>query len=80
MWGEWPTWMVLSTNYLVWFLVTWNHDAIPWWLMIVAGGFAVCVHGSLQHEFLHGNPTRSQTLNKLLVWLPIGLWMPYDLP
>ena len=47
--------------------------------MILAGGFIVCVHGSLQHEFLHGHPTSSQTLNTLLIWFPMGLWMPFTI-
>ena len=77
--GEWPTWVVLGTNYIAWVLITWNHAVIPWWLMIFAGGFVICIHGSLQHELLHGHPTRSEALNKALVWLPIGLWMPYTI-
>lgn len=76
---EWPTWIVLATNYLAWLLITWNHAAIPWWLMIFAGGFVICIYGSLQHELLHGHPTRSEALNKALVWLPIGLLMPYTI-
>lgn len=75
--GEWPTWIVLTTNYVAWGLITWNHGAVPWWIMLFAGGMVVCIHGSLQHELLHGHPTRSQFLNKSLVWLPLGLWMPY---
>lgn len=77
--GEWPTWIVLTTNYVVWVMITWHQAVIPWWLMIFAGGFVICIHGSLQHEFLHGHPTRSDALNKALIWLPIGLWMPYTI-
>ncbi|MBR7508578.1 fatty acid desaturase, partial [Mycobacterium tuberculosis] len=32
---------------------------------------------SLQHEALHGHPTRSGWLNELLVSLPLGLFYPY---
>lgn len=77
--GEWPTWIVLMTNYLAWLLITWNQVAIPWWLMIFAGGMVICIHGSLQHERLHGHPTHSDALNKALVWLPLGLWMPFTI-
>lgn len=77
--GEWPTWVVLAGNYFAWGLITWYHTAIPWWLMIFAGGFVICIHGSLQHELLHGHPTHSRLVNKALVWLPIGLWMPYTI-
>jgi len=37
----------------------------------------VAMHSSLQHEFLHGHPTPNQTINDLLVSLPIGLCFPY---
>ena len=76
---ELPTWILLLTNYFSWGLITWNHAAIPWWVMLFVGGFTVCLHGSLQHEFLHGHPTRHPVLNKILVWPPIGLWMPYPI-
>ena len=73
------TWLVLSGNYAAWFFLTWNHTVIPWWLLLFLGGFTVCLHGSLQHELLHGHPTRSPRINKLLVWIPLGLWMPYTI-
>ena len=34
-------------------------------------------HSSLQHEALHGHPTRSAALNEALVFLPLGLLFPY---
>lgn len=74
-----PTWLVLVGNYVVWLLLTWYHASIPWWLLLFLGAFSVCLHGSLQHEFLHGHPTSRDWLNKLLVWLPLGLWMPYTI-
>ncbi len=37
----------------------------------------VTLHSSLQHEALHGHPTRSAALNEALVYLPIGLLFPY---
>jgi fatty acid desaturase len=41
------------------------------------GAFLVCLHGSLQHEALHGHPTSSRLLNEILVFPPISLWFPY---
>ena len=76
---EVPTWAVLVSNYAAWILLTWYHASIPWWLLLFLGGYSVCLHGSLQHEFLHGHPTRNKALNKLLVWIPFGLWMPYTI-
>ena len=73
------TWLVIFVNYLAWFLLLWNHAVLPWWLLMLAGGYVICVHGSLQHECLHGHPTRVEWLNKLLAWAPLGLWMPYTI-
>ncbi len=51
-----------------------NHVGL---LAIVPMALAVGFHSSLQHEILHGHPTKSAALNEVLVWLPIGLYMPY---
>ncbi len=32
---------------------------------------------SLQHELLHGHPTRSALVNKLLGSIPLAIWYPY---
>jgi fatty acid desaturase len=34
-------------------------------------------YGSLQHETIHGHPTRSKRLNALIGGLPLSLWVPY---
>ncbi|MET5115750.1 fatty acid desaturase, partial [Burkholderia pseudomallei] len=34
---------------------------------------------SLQHELLHGHPTRSARVNKLLGYPPLAVWYPYTL-
>ena len=76
---ELPTWALLVANYCSWLLLTWYSASIPWWLVLPLGGFIVGLYGSLQHEFLHGHPTHHAGLNKALVWLPLGLWMPYTI-
>jgi fatty acid desaturase len=35
------------------------------------------LHSSLQHEVLHGHPTRNRHLNEALISLPLGLWFPF---
>jgi fatty acid desaturase len=42
-----------------------------------SGACLVCLHGSLQHEALHGHPTSSRLVNEALVFPPISLWFPY---
>lgn len=76
---EWPTWVVILAIYGGWGLVTWFHAALPWWLLLPAGAWLVAWHGSLQHETIHGHPTRHRRLNTLIGWPPLGLWMPYEL-
>ena len=34
---------------------------------------------SLQHELLHGHPTRSRAFNRLLGLFPMSAWYPYDI-
>ncbi|WP_427927922.1 fatty acid desaturase [Agrobacterium cavarae] len=40
-------------------------------------GVAVALHSSLQHEVLHGHPTRSAKVNEALVFAPLGVFYPY---
>ena len=77
--GEWPTWVVAGTVYGGWLLLTFHAAALSWWLLLPAGAFITCWHGSLQHEAVHGHPTRSPRVNLALAWLPLGLWMPYEI-
>lgn len=45
----------------------------------MAGSVIVCLHGSLQHEVIHGHPTRSKPLNEWLVYPALGMWLPYEI-
>ena len=72
---EWPTLALLVTCYVVFFVVT----ALPMPLGLAVLGLALVttLHSSLQHEVLHGHPTQSEAINHALVFLPIGLFVPY---
>ena len=74
---EWPTLAVAGGIYLLFGLLTWHHDLLPWWLLLIGGGFITCLHGSLQHEVVHGHPTGSPWLNEALVFPSLWLWMPF---
>jgi fatty acid desaturase len=74
---EWPTWATLSALWLTFGLVTFFHASLPWWILTPVGAYLVAFHGSLQHEALHGHPTRSALINELLVFPPLSLWIPY---
>ncbi len=72
-----PTLLVAAAIYGGWIALTWWFHALPWWAVLVLGGWIVCWHGSLQHEVVHGHPTRIGWLNTTLAIAPLGLWLPY---
>jgi fatty acid desaturase len=74
---EWPTLALIIACHAVWFGAgAYLFPFMPA-LALVVMGIAVAFHSSLQHEALHGHPTRSVALNEALVFLPIGLFYPY---
>ena len=74
---EGPTWFVALAIYAGWILMTLNHHHIPALLLPILGGILVCWHGSLQHETIHGHPTRWDWLNSLIGFWPLGFITPY---
>jgi fatty acid desaturase len=74
---DWPTIGVAVAIYVAFLLLTYFHSSIPWWLLLPAGGFVVGLHGSLQHEAVHGYPTRSPLANQLIAGWALWLWVPY---
>lgn len=76
---EWPTIRLAAAIYGGWFALTWWHAAIPLPLLILAGATLVAWHGSLQHETIHGHPTRWSGLNDAIGFAPLSLYLPYAL-
>jgi fatty acid desaturase len=76
---EWRTLLVAAGIYAAFAALTLNHASLPWWLLVVAGGFVTAWHGSLQHEVVHGHPTPHALLNELLVFPGLWLWLPFRL-
>lgn len=76
---EWPTLAVIATTYSAFGLLTWFHDALPWWLILPLAGYCVCLQGSLQHEAVHGHPTPWRGVNEAFVFPSLWLWMPFRL-
>lgn len=74
---EWPTLALAFAIYGGWGLLTFYHDRLPLPLLLAAGAWLIAWHGSLQHETIHGHPTRSAMLNALIGGLPLSLWLPY---
>ncbi len=75
---EWPTMAVVAAIYVGYCVLTLYYQSLPWWLVLPAGGFLLAWHGSLQHEVVHGHPTRWPWLNRALVFPSLWLWMPLE--
>lgn len=74
---EGPTWAVAAAVYGGWAALLWFHAAIPAPLFLAAGAVLLAWHGSLQHETIHGHPTRSRRINAAIGFPPLSLWLPY---
>ncbi|WP_271272797.1 fatty acid desaturase [Aliamphritea hakodatensis] len=73
---EWPTLLLIIACYGSWWLAM---SAVQWsalvWLSLPV---VLALQSSLQHEVLHNHPTGWRWLNELLVFLPIGIFLPYE--
>lgn len=76
---EWPTWTLLIGVYIAWptlLLLSPRLGAWPTTALMIP---LTVLWMSLQHELLHGHPTRHLWLNKLLGYAPFAVWYPYTL-
>lgn len=76
LFAEWPTLVALAGCYAAWLGCLWLYGIVGI-LAFVPMALSVAFHSSLQHEMLHGHPTRNARLNEALVWLSLGLAFPY---
>ncbi|RYD19097.1 MAG: hypothetical protein EOP89_16115, partial [Lysobacteraceae bacterium] len=76
---EWPTLLVTVTIYAGWLAATYYHAVIPSSVLVLIGGWLIAWHGSLQHETIHGHPTRFPRVNAAIGFPPLALWLPYAL-
>jgi len=74
---EIPTLCVALAVYSGFGLLTWYFRDLPILLAAPSGAILLAWYGSLQHETIHGHPTSSRRLNRILAGLPLALWMPY---
>lgn len=74
---EWLTLALLAGGYGLWGLATAFHEALGPVLFVLLAAPVITLHSSLQHEALHGHPTRHAAANEALVFLPLGLLFPY---
>ncbi|MCB4768786.1 fatty acid desaturase [Ancylobacter sp. Lp-2] len=76
---EWPTIGLAVLIYGGWLALTWWWEAVPFWMLCAVGGWLVAWQGSLQHEVMHGHPTRSRRINDAVGWPPLSVWLPYPI-
>jgi fatty acid desaturase len=74
---QWPTWLLIVTIYGGWFGVATHARALGLPLTTALLTLLATWHMSLQHELLHGHPTRSRLFNALLGFAPLAVWFPY---
>ena len=75
---ELPTLLLILVTYGGWLTVTYQYRHWPFWVVAPLVIVALTLHSSLQHEILHGHPTRSRAVNKLFGMLPLSFWLPYE--
>ncbi|MEM5582894.1 fatty acid desaturase [Roseibium sp. AS2] len=74
---EWPTLALVLATSATWILVIGFYTELGGWIVCPLAALAVTLQSSLQHEVLHGHPTRSPAMNEALVYCSFGLWIPY---
>jgi len=74
---EWPTLALILLCYSLFATASYFGASIGLWVMIPLMSIAIALHSSLQHEVLHGHPTRWGSLNAVLVFPALGLFIPY---
>lgn len=75
---EWPTLALAAAIYGGWIALTLAFHRLPLALAAPLGGLVLAWHSSLQHEAIHGHPTRSRRANALLAGIPLSTWLPYS--
>lgn len=74
---EWQTVVLALVIYGGFLGLTWFWQSVPLAVVIALGGWLIAWHGSLQHEVIHGHPTRNRSINDAIGWPPLSLWLPY---
>ncbi|WP_213881792.1 fatty acid desaturase [Pseudomonas sp. dw_358] len=76
---DWPTWLLLIGTVGAWFTLLQYTTSLGQALTLLLLVPLITLWMSLQHELLHGHPTRWVGFNKLLGYAPLAIWYPYTL-
>ncbi len=75
---EWPTIALAAIIYAMYFVATFYWQHLPFWVLALVGAWVTAWHMSLQHEIIHGHPTRKRWINNLIGVWPLALWLPFE--
>jgi fatty acid desaturase len=73
---EWRTLMLIFGCYAAWIAAGMLYT-VAGWISVPLLALVIVLHSSLQHEAIHRHPTRHQGWNEALVFLPLGLLVPF---
>lgn len=74
---EWPTVLLLAVTFGAWLALTAAYGHLPAWLVLPPLVVLLTFHSSLQHEIVHGHPTRWHAVNRALGMVPLAFWLPF---
>lgn len=77
--SELPTWALMVTVYSGWFACVIYWQTLGLFITTLLLIVLTTWYMSLQHELIHGHPTRFPRLNQLFGTLPLAVWYPYGL-
>ncbi len=76
---EWPTWALIPAVYASWFATLYWSRTLGLLATTLFLILSCTWYMSLQHELVHGHPTRYRWFNKWLGFAPLAVWFPYTL-
>jgi fatty acid desaturase len=74
---EWPTWLLIGVIYSAWFGTALHARRLGLPATVSLLSVISAWYLSLQHELIHGHPTRIAWVNGLLGFAPLAVWFPY---
>ncbi|TYC52098.1 fatty acid desaturase [Rhodobacterales bacterium] len=74
---EWPTLALILGVAAGWMMVIGCYELLGPFVVCPLAAVLVTLQSSLQHEVLHGHPTRNPAFNEALVYCSLGLFIPY---
>ena len=75
---EWRTGALILVIFGTWLFLILQYRELPPSVANIALVIVCAWYMSLQHELLHGHPTRHAGLNRLFGLMPLAAWYPYD--